>query len=117
MHCASGLQALDSGFLDGGTWIAFPIVRVISERLLEQNSGFQIPAFRIPQATISRIPIFGLPYIRDAATAGLWQFQQSFASLFTNLVCCRYVVIVVADVVVSLFGVYFLSPHGLSCHD
>ena len=89
---------------------------MISERLLEQNSGFQIPAFRIPQATISRIPIFGLPYIRDAATAGLWQFQQSFASLFTNLVCCFYVVIVVADVVVSLFGdhVYFLSPHSLS---
>jgi len=70
LRSACGFQALNSGFLDGGTWIPFLIVCVIPERLLEQNSGFQITAFRIPQTTLFQIPVCELPYIKDATPAG-----------------------------------------------
>ena len=70
LRSAYGFQALNSGFLDVGTWIPFLIACVIPERLLEQNSGFQIPAFRILQAKLFQIPVCELTYIKDATPAG-----------------------------------------------
>ena len=103
-------------FLDGGTWISFPIDRVIPDYL---NWEFCIPYPIIPDSTSNKFPNFGLRITLHWTRRRSTQHRLdngNFISSVSNLpFLCLLIYFVVAAV--GLFGdhVYFVSPHSQSC--